>query len=165
MTPYELVLHYFQIALIYLQITSLRAFELMWLGCNYLRLRYFEWLDLSGVTQVHGIDCVYYTYKGERYLMPIPKSKRTRRFAERHPALEKFFLEYPEDMVKLIGPGNDWHGCAEFLQNELHLYDEDKVPEPDFSYENDTTSTLDGDKVFESMVAPPQNKEAYELFQ
>lgn len=88
---------------------------------NYMRMRFFEWLDLTGVKVVDGVRCVYYTYKGSKYLIPCP---RVRGPSVRHPLLEEFFRNAPDRMLMFMGPDNDWHGQGNFLEHELKLLDD-----------------------------------------
>lgn len=81
----------------------------IWLK-NISRNYFYDYLNLCGYDR--ELQCVYYTYEGERYAIHVPKSRGVRK---RYPQLEEFYNHDPELMVALMGPFNDWHGQGELL--------------------------------------------------
>lgn len=85
----------------------------VWMS-NWCRLSVYKKLDLSGVVKDEklGVTFVYYTYDGNRYMIPMRKKRGP---AKRYPELEEFLKDRPVTMLELMGPNNDWHGYGDEL--------------------------------------------------
>lgn len=100
---------------------TLKYVDTMIVIYNYARLRYLDWLELSGIKKIDGIRCIYYTHKGSRYLIPYPKQRGP---SFRDPDLEDYFfygINKPELMIQFMGPNNDWHLQTKVLKNQLGI--------------------------------------------
>jgi len=137
-------------ALLWIRIKALYCVDVLIWFYNWSQFQYLSWLDLCGMTTVADMRCVFYTYQGQRYLVPLP---RVRGPARRFPRLEEYFKNTPDTMVALMGPNNDWHGLGESLEKTLGLEEPESPNEIVHTGINLAENPSDP-KVVDEMVVP-----------
>jgi len=85
---------------------------------NYCKLRMYDYLDIVGFRDFNGVYCLYYTYNGTKYLVPMP---RTRGIRPENTILTNYFRNNEDLMHQFMGPRGDWHGHEDFLIQNLKI--------------------------------------------
>jgi hypothetical protein len=88
---------------------------------NFIRISYYDWLDLSGVKETRDptLKWVYYTHLGKKYKIPIRKKRRGP--SQRDYELQTLFSNEPEKEEEIRGPLGDYHGLLKEVKQVYGL--------------------------------------------